>query len=88
MRSGVKKKNKKNKIIFHQKKIHYSFSPMATVQNKSLSIFQLHLFPICDTRQQEFDAPFQSRDSLEMVRMLKAQIYFLLFSNPNDMQLE
>lgn len=61
---------------------------MATVQNKSLSIFQLLLFPICDIRQQEFDAPFQSRDSLEMVRMLKDQIYFLLFSNPNDMQLE
>lgn len=61
---------------------------MATVQNKSLSIFQLHLLPFCDIRQQEFDASFQSRDSLEMVRMLKAQMYFLLFSNPNDMQLE
>lgn len=55
---------------------------MATVQNKSLSISQLHLFPFFDIRQQEFDAPFQSRDSLEMVRMLKAQIYFFAVFEP------
>lgn len=66
---------------------------MATVQNKSLSIFQLHLFPFCDIRQQEFEQQTShmhhfKADSLEMVRMLKAQIYFLLFSNPNGMQLE
>lgn len=42
-------------MILDQKKINYSFSPMATVQNKLLSIFQLHLFPFCDIGQQEFE---------------------------------